>query len=402
MLIKHIYGKGLNFDLQLRGVIEELGHVRNVIRLVFFVSSADFSDYYGKYESIARAVNGLYPERPPVFSCVAQDPLNGSQVVVEVHGVCDRQYAAAMYKKSDDIAYIVIETPSCHKLYLGGVIPNKNCTNFREGCDEVFSKIGKILRKENMPVSSIVRQWNYIPQITRIEGRAQHYQDFNNARSAFYDGVDWKNGYPAATGIGTACGEVTVDMETVLPSDRSQIVIEKIDNNLQVSAFDYSCHVLVGEKNSGKTSPKFERAKSVAFDGEKLLYISGTAAIRGEESLEATGVLQQTQATIENIENLVSQVREGAEAKNMAVGNEFLALRVYLKYAADYDRVRAAVAKIYPGVPALYSLADVCRDNLLVEIEGWMLFESKKERHPVGNRDADRIIINEHKSFNLK
>lgn len=105
MLIKHIYGKGLNFDLQLRGVIEELGHVRNVVRLVFFVSSADFSDYYGKYESIARAVNGLYPERPPVFSCVAQDPLNGSQVVVEVHGVCDRQYAAAMYKKSDNIAY---------------------------------------------------------------------------------------------------------------------------------------------------------------------------------------------------------------------------------------------------------------------------------------------------------
>lgn len=35
MLIKHIYGKGLNFDLQLRGVIEELGHVRNVVRLVF-------------------------------------------------------------------------------------------------------------------------------------------------------------------------------------------------------------------------------------------------------------------------------------------------------------------------------------------------------------------------------
>ncbi|MEN6324116.1 MAG: hypothetical protein ABFD09_11605 [Proteiniphilum sp.] len=388
MLIKHINGKGRNFDLQLRGVMEELGHIPNVVRLVFFISSVDFSDYYRKYESITNAVKEYCTDKPPVFSCVAQDPLDGSQVTVEIHGVCDSEYEAALYNELDGIEYIVIETPAYRKLYLGGVTSDKKYLHFREGCDEVFRKIGQILHKENMPVSSIVRQWNYIPQITRIEGNTQHYQDFNDARSSFYDNVSWENGYPAATGIGTARGEVTVDLETVLPAEGSHIIIEGIDNQLQVSAFDYSCHVLVGEKDAGKTPPKFERAKSVAFAGKKLLYISGTAAIRGEESLEGIGVLHQTQATIENIENLVLQAGEGVKVTNMVAGNEFLALRVYLKNATDYDKVKAVVAKIYPGVSALYILADVCRDNLLVEIEGWMLFDSKIEEHPVGKRST--------------
>ena len=76
--------------------------------------------------------------------------------------------------------------------------------SIREQSDDVFAHINRVLQKEQMPVSAIVRQWNDIEKITEYDVSGhQHYQDFNDARSLFYEHVEWKTGYPAATGIGT-------------------------------------------------------------------------------------------------------------------------------------------------------------------------------------------------------
>ena len=56
-----------------------------------------------------------------------------------------------------------------------------------------------------------------------------------------------------------------------------------------------------------KTTPKFERAKAVWKEDHGFVYVSGTAAIRGEQSLEGVGIEQQTLTTLENIEYLVSR-----------------------------------------------------------------------------------------------
>ena len=60
-----------------------------------------------------------------------------------------------------------------------------------------------------------------------------------------------------------------------------------IDNKLQVAAHAYSEQVLEVARQK-KTTPKFERAKSMSFQDRKLIYISGTAAIRGEGSRSGT------------------------------------------------------------------------------------------------------------------
>ena len=77
-------------------------------------------------------------------------------------------------------------------------------------------------------------------------------------------------------------------------------------------------------------------------------------------------------AIVANAEYLVSNenlVRFGCKAYDLNLLN----LRVYIKNAADYDEVKATVDELYPQIPAVYTIADVCRDELLVEIEGILI-----------------------------
>lgn len=99
--------------------------------------------------------------------------------------------------------------------------------------------------------------------------------------------------------------------------------------------------------------------------------MSGTAAIRGEESLLEVGIEKQTQATIENIDYLISEEnirRQGI----LFFGSSYRlkSCRVYLKDISLMENVRVIVEKLYSDVESIYLLADVCRDELLIEIEG--------------------------------
>jgi enamine deaminase RidA (YjgF/YER057c/UK114 family) len=126
---------------------------------------------------------------------------------------------------------------------------------------------------------------------------------------------------------------------------------------LQVAAHAYSISVLdkAGEKS---TTPKFERAKKLTFkSGEELIYVSGTAAIRGEESLKGVGVEQQLRITMENIAELIGDA-------------PLRLLRVYLKRPEDYAVVKARLEEYGLDSPVSYLCADVCREELLIEIEG--------------------------------
>ena len=45
-------------------------------------------------------------------------------------------------------------------------------------------------------------------------------------------------------------------------------------------------------------------------------------------------------------------------------------VRVYIKRQEDYASIRAACEKRLGELPTIYAVADVCRPDLLVEIEG--------------------------------
>ena len=360
------------FKVMLAQLLAEYKAIHTPVRIVIFDAPVDNEEYVARFACIREAVKELFKEKQPSVSYVAQPP-QSMGLVMEVHEVQLTEQDHIEYRMLGDLPYIIIEREGCKRLFLSGVTGDVLHQSIREQSHEVFSRIARVLETEGMPVSSIIRQWNYIEKITACDATGhQHYQDFNDARSLFYNGVEWTTGYPAATGIGTQWGGIMIDVDALLCKDGSVRVLG-VDNPLQIAAHAYSQNVLLGEKDVAlpqKTTPKFERAKAVWKEDHGFVYVSGTAAIRGEQSLEGVGIEQQTLTTLENIEYLVSRDnlnRSGIPATENAT---LITFRVYVKRWEDMEKAKQVVTERYPDLPAIYTLTDVCRSELLIEIEG--------------------------------
>ena len=111
---------------------------------------------------------------------------------------------------------------------------------------------------------------------------------------------------------------------------------------------------------------------ALLLGGYLTTWISGTASIVGSESRHSGDIEKQTQQTINNIERLISRdnfaahgvAGAGAELEDVAK------VRVYLKRPEDLAKCHAICTRRFGTTPAIYAVADVCRPELLVEIEG--------------------------------
>ncbi len=370
-----IYGiyvaHGQIFDRLVDELLEICRSKRGIIRLVFFGKPEDNGVYLQQLTTIYQKVVMIFGEERPAVSYVAQSPLVGD-LVMEVHQLEADFKGTIRYKTVGDTYYVQLDDNQCRELVLGGLRADFPEEPVGGQAKHIFKEVAKVLDAERCPVYAIVRQWNYIERITHFDGERQYYQDFNDARSHFYSGTEWLDGYPAATGIGTQQGGVMVDLNVIIPK-RDEVRCVALNNKWQVAAHDYSQHVLKGVNDreyDRKTTPKFERAKALVSDQGGLVYISGTAAIRGEQSVEEKGVLEQTRITMENIYALISV----EQLNQMKIFPEkechIEMLRVYLKRPEDIAVVKTYMENKFARIPVSYLLADVCRDELLVEIEG--------------------------------
>lgn len=375
-----------NYDIYIAGqkefgrlvdsVLEQCDKGGIVVRLVFFGKPENNRIYREQLAVIREKVKATFADKMPVVSYVVQRPLVG-ELVLEMHAVELPFNGTVAYKIEGSTNYIEIEEDGQRELIIGCLLGKATGTTIAGQSGHIFRKIGRILEKGRYEISQIVRQWNYIERITHCRGEHQHYQDFNDARSHFYALADWKDGYPAATGIGTQCGGVLIDLNVIKPKDGIFYSVP-LDNELQVAAHVYSQEVLIGAEDKlfcQKTTPKFERAKAVVGKENGVVYISGTAAIRGEASLEGVGVLVQTGITMENINFLISEKNLNKVGISSRGGCKLQMLRVYLKNPDDVTAVKVYMESLFTGIPVSYLLADVCRDELLVEIEGIATFE---------------------------
>jgi len=98
----------------------------------------------------------------------------------------------------------------------------------------------------------------------------------------------------------------------------------------------------------------------------KILYISGTAAIRGESSVFDDDIADQIYITIENIENLLSSANfpEGYTLRDIQM------CRIYVKNRSQMEVVDRYFNENFPGLKSSLVCAEICRDELLLEIEG--------------------------------
>ena len=342
------------FAVMVDDLLSQLPQNEVIMRLAFFGTPGTNEEYVARRVLLREKIRRYYGDCEPALSYVSQPPLN-APLLMEVHSYVPDAQARITFRHYQGVPYVLLENASGRFLFAGGFQGDVLHFGIEPQSVEAFRLLGDVLRREGFPLNSIIRQWNYIERITAFDGQDQHYQAFNNARSDFYSKTEWTNGYPAATGIGANLGGILIDVDAAVFTTPDAFATP-IDNKLQVAAHAYSEQVLEVARQK-KTTPKFERAKSMSFQDRKLIYISGTAAIRGEESLKGVGLERQLRITMENIAELI------ADAK-------LVKLRVYLKNKSDYEEAERLMNTYGLNIPISYMWADVCRDELLIEIEG--------------------------------
>lgn len=294
---------------------------------------------------------------------VLQNPLNPEGLTAEIYTLDSTENIQF------NEGYGLIQNKESSLIIIEGIASTDFKDSVFKQSTEVFEKLDSILTRHGFTPDDIVRQWNYVGHITHHRNGSQNYQEFNDARTAYYKKGYWANGYPAATGIGTSYEGIVVGCIAY----KSSGSIYPINNPLQIAAHEYSKKVLVDNNtNAIKSTPKFERAKLIEIGSQACCFVSGTAAIRGEQSMDANSACLQTIQTIENIEYLVSKEnleRYGCQTYDL----HYVNLRVYIKNAKNYEEIRSIVEEKYPGIPTVYTIADICRPELLVEIEGILI-----------------------------
>ena len=204
----------------------------------------------------------------------------------------------------------------------------------------------------------LIRIWNYLPQINAQAGGEERYRHFNSARQTAFrkSGRATMGTVPAASALGSPAGSPLCIY--FLAARRPPRMIE---NPRQTSAYHYP-------PKFGRHSPIFSRACVWGESGSGRLFVSGTASIVGHESIHRGDVISQTRETMVNIGALLEEANRIVGSSHYSLND--LKLKVYVRKPSDLPAIEAALSELLnPAAAIVYLQADVCREDLLVEIE---------------------------------
>jgi enamine deaminase RidA (YjgF/YER057c/UK114 family) len=340
------------------------------VKLNIFVDLPDFTSLTEKRRDILKLIADEFGSQIPSANISLHPPEKPWKVLVEATFVTAGS-AKLIYADYQSLRYVVVETATRRELWAAGISSYDYPDDTRRAAENAFELMKGLLEKEGMTLDNIVRQWNYIGDILAINGGLQNYQVFNEVRNEYYSRYRKSTGYPAATGVGMKHGGVILDFCAVEPGHSFRIM--PVDNPNQVNAYNYSEQVLVGKKNKDgqvKHAPQFERALLLADNDEVVLHISGTASIIGQKTMGKGDVAEQTIVTLENIKKLMDHERLNQLIPgSFPYHGKYSLFRVYIKKQEDIKIVRKICFEHFPQLPASYIEADICRDDLLMEIE---------------------------------
>ena len=204
------------------------------------------------------------------------------------------------------------------------------------------------------PTPHILRIWNYLDAINDGDGDAERYREFCRGRA---DGMRkaFAQGFPAATAIGVRDGRRLLRLYWIGARQRGTA----LENPRQISAWRYP-------RQYGPSAPTFARAMH-APTASPQLYVSGTAAIVGHVSHHPGDFAAQLKETLANFATLLQAAGLPAH-QHYGAG---CTLKIYVRRPQDAVRVRAMLAGCLPPGTAYLSLqGDICRRELLIEIDG--------------------------------
>ncbi len=198
------------------------------------------------------------------------------------------------------------------------------------------------------------RIWNFIDAINEGVGDQERYRQFCLGRA---EGIT-ANAYPAGTAVGLRNGARQLQLVWLA----GRFPGRAVENPRQVSAFRYP-------RQYGPASPSFSRAMRL---GDQLL-ISGTSSIVGHETLHTGDVSAQLRESLGNLR----AVAAAAQIDGMRLSG----LKAYVRREVDFRLVNAELERhCAPQRAACVLAADICRSDLLIELEAAALGRSDGQR----------------------
>lgn len=205
----------------------------------------------------------------------------------------------------------------------------------------------------------LLRIWNYFGDINGVQQGEQRYHRFctGRHRALVEFKPDFERALPAASVIGTRDSAITVYF---LAAREPGMAVE---NPRQLSAYRYPAQY-------SPQSPSFSRAMLKAWSHGTHLYVSGTASIVGHSTVHDGNVRGQLQEILRNLQALLAEAsrRECAQFPGVADAST---LKVYVRRPDDFPLIEDTLTQAVGGrISVLYLQGDLCRSDLLVEIEG--------------------------------
>jgi chorismate lyase/3-hydroxybenzoate synthase len=204
----------------------------------------------------------------------------------------------------------------------------------------------------------LIRIWNYLPEINREADGDERYRHFNSARQLAFrnSGRATVGTVPAASALGSPAGS-PISIYFLAARQPPKM----IENPRQTSAYHYP-------PKFGRHSPIFSRACVLSESAGTNLFVSGTSSIVGHETIHQGDVAAQTAETMANISALLGEANRVVGSARYSLDG--LKFKVYVRQPSDLSAIEAALAKsLRPSTSIVYLQADVCREDLLVEIE---------------------------------
>lgn len=210
------------------------------------------------------------------------------------------------------------------------------------------------------------RLWNFLPGICEPLGDGlDRYRVFNVARhreferafgaTALRDGT-----LPTASCVGHSARSIAVH------ALGSRHAASAVENPRQIPAYAYS-------NKYGPKPPSFSRACVANFGCRRMLLVAGTASVLGEDSVHDGSLQAQCDETLTNLRAVAANGKIAAGHAEEAITQSLdglCASRVYYRRAADLSWLKKNLhSSLLACREVEFVRADICRDELLVEIE---------------------------------
>ena len=341
---------------------------QHIVRQTIFLRDAD------RLDEVAQLFAAQQGAAQPLSAFVSQAPADGNLLATEIVAVSGAEVTRVnnglTKVQHNDITFVHTQADA----YLGGKAPRENA--YADTLAVLNDNIA-LLQQGGARLDQVFRTWFYMGSIVapdnRVANQEQRYKELNRARTDAFGETKFLKGslktqpnfdvYPASTGIGMGGEDIALG-STALITARDDVFTLPLENPRQTPAFEYARHY-------SPETPKFARAMAVVYDNQAAVFVSGTASITASETQHIGNPAKQTEETLLNIAALIAPENFAASgfAGYGATLQDLAVVRAYVKHAADYETVRAVCEPQLQGVPVVYTIGDVCRDDLLVELE---------------------------------